>query len=48
MKKYEKIYKKLRKKLTDEEIVNAMLILQDLTEEEKRKSNEERKHFGLN
>jgi len=30
--KYEKIYKKLRKEYSDEEIVDSMLIPQDLTE----------------
>ena len=45
MKKYEKIYKKLRKELTDEEIVDSMLIPQDMTEEEKEKSNEEIRAF---
>jgi len=34
MKKYEKIYKELRKKYSDEEIVDSMLIPADLTEEE--------------
>lgn len=45
MKKYEKIYKKLRKEMTDEEIADSMLIPQDMTEEEKRKSNEEIRAF---
>jgi plasmid maintenance system antidote protein VapI len=45
MKKYEKIYKKLRKEMTDEEIVDSMLIPQDMTEEEQRKSNEEIRAF---
>ncbi|MFT5169014.1 MAG: plasmid maintenance system antidote protein VapI [Saprospiraceae bacterium] len=45
MKKYEKIYKKLRKEMTDEEIADSMLIPQDMTEEEQRKSNEEIKAF---
>jgi plasmid maintenance system antidote protein VapI len=45
MKKYEKIYKKLRKEMTDEEIVDSMLIPQDMTEEEKKKSNEEIRAF---
>jgi len=45
MKKYEKIYKELRKEMTDEEIVDSMLIPQDMTEEEKRKSNEEIRAF---
>lgn len=45
MKKYEKIYKKLRKEMTDEEIADSMLIPQDMTEEEKKKSHEEIKAF---
>lgn len=45
MKKYEKIYKELRKKYTDEEIADSMLIPADLTEEEKEKANEELRAF---
>ncbi len=45
MKKYEKIYKELRKKYTDEEIADSMLIPQDMTEEELKESNEELKKF---
>ena len=45
MKKYEKIYKELRKKYKDEEIAESMLIPADLTEEEKRKADEEIKAF---
>jgi len=45
MKKYEKIYKQLRKKYTDEEIADSMLIPQDMTEEELKESNEELKRF---
>ena len=41
MKKYEKIYKKLRKTYSDEEIADSMLIPADLTESEKEKANEE-------
>jgi len=41
MKKYEKIYKELRKQYTDEEIAESMLIPQDLTAEEAKKANEE-------
>lgn len=45
MKKYEKIYKELRKKYTDEEIADSMLIPEDLTEEEQQKANEEIRAF---
>ena len=45
MKKYEKIYKKLRKEMTDEEIVDSMLIPQDMTEKEKKKCHEEIRAF---
>lgn len=45
MKKYEKKYKELRKKYTDEEIADSMLIPKDLTDEELKKSNEELKAF---
>jgi len=41
MKKYEKIYKELRKQYTDEEIAESMLIPKDLTPEELQKANEE-------
>lgn len=41
MKKFEKIYKELRKKYTDEEIAESMLIPQDLTAKEKKKADEE-------
>lgn len=41
MKKYEKIYNELSKKYTDEEIGEAMLIPENLTEEEKKKADEE-------
>ena len=41
MKKYEKIYKKLRKTYSDEEIADSMIIPADLTESEKEKANEE-------
>ncbi len=41
MKKYEKLYNELRKKYTDAEIADSMLIPKDLTGEEKEKSNEE-------
>lgn len=45
MKKYEKIYRKLKEEMTDEEIADSMLIPQDMTEEEKKKSHEEIKAF---
>ncbi|HFA47829.1 MAG TPA: hypothetical protein ENJ95_02285 [Bacteroidetes bacterium] len=39
--KYEKIYQKLKKKYTDEEIADSMLIPADLTESEKGAADEE-------
>ena len=45
MKKYEKIYKELRKKYTEEEIAESMLIPADLTEEERKKAEEEIREF---
>lgn len=45
MKKYEKIYKSLRKNYSDEEIADSMLIPADLTEEERAKADEELKAF---
>jgi len=45
MKKYEKIYKELRKKYSDEEIADSMMIPQDMTEDELKKSNREIKAF---
>lgn len=45
MGKYEKIYQKLRKTLTDEEIADSMLIPADLTPEEKKKADEELRAF---
>lgn len=47
MKKYEKIYQELRKKYTDEEIVDSMLIPADLTEEEQKSANEELMVFRM-
>lgn len=47
MKKYEKIYKKLRKTYSDEEIADSMLIPADLTEAEMKKANEELMEFRL-
>jgi len=47
MKKYKNFYKELRKKYTDEEIADSMLIPQDLTLEEKRKADEELLEFRL-
>lgn len=45
MKKYEKIYKELRKQYTDEEIADSMLIPADLTEEEQQEADEEIRAF---
>ena len=45
MSKYEKIYQKLRKTLTDEEIADSMLIPADLTAEEKKKADAELRAF---
>jgi plasmid maintenance system antidote protein VapI len=39
--KYDKIYQKLKKKFTDEEIVDAAIIPADLSEEEHKKAQEE-------
>lgn len=47
MKKYEKIYKRLRKTYSDEEIADSMIIPVDLTESEKEKANEELRVFRL-
>ena len=47
MDKYEKIYQKLRKEYTDEEIADAMLIPADMTVEEKKESNKELRAFRL-
>ena len=47
MKKFEKIYKELRQKYTDEEIAESMLIPQDLTAEETQNANEELLAFRL-
>jgi len=43
--KYEKIYHKLKKQYTDEEIVDAMIISADLTEEEALKLSTEMKEI---
>ena len=45
MKKYEKIYQRLRKEYTDEEIADSMLIPADLSEEELKAAREELKAF---
>ena len=45
MKKYEKIYKQLKKEMAEDDIADYMLIPKDLTEEELKKSNEEIKAF---
>lgn len=47
MSNYEKVYEKLRKQYTDEEIADAMLIPADLTAEEKEKVNEELRAFRM-
>lgn len=45
MKKYEEIYKELRKEYSDEEIADSMLIPKDLSEEEQSAANEEMRAF---
>ena len=45
MSKYEKIYQELRKKYSDEEIADSMLIPADLSREERAKANAELKAF---
>ena len=45
MKKYEKIYQNLRKKYTDEEIIDSMLIPEDLTKGEREKADNELRAF---
>jgi len=47
MKKYEKIYNELRKKYTDEEIVDSMLIPADLTEEEQEELASEMREIRM-
>ena len=47
MKKYERLYRELRKKYTDEEIADSMLLPADLTEGEKQKADEELKAFRM-
>ncbi len=47
MSNYEKIYNKLRKEYSDEEIADAMLIPADLSAEEKKQVNEELKAFRM-
>ena len=42
---YEKIYKKLKSHLTDEEIADSMMIPADLTKEEREKADEELRAF---
>ncbi len=41
MMSYKKIYERLKEKLTDEEIAEAFMIPEDLTEEEEKKAHEE-------
>jgi len=45
MKKYEKIYQKLSKKYTDQEIAESMLIPADLTPEEEKELHAEMREF---
>jgi len=45
--KYEKIYKKLREKYSDKEIVDSMLIPQDLTEKEKKELSKEMRELRM-
>ncbi|MEM1327138.1 MAG: hypothetical protein AAGI23_14345 [Bacteroidota bacterium] len=45
MKRFEKVYNKLKETMTDEEIADAMLIPQDLTNEEMKKANNELRAF---
>jgi len=47
MKKFEKTYKELKKKYSDKEIADSMLIPQDLTDEEKTKANKELAAFRM-
>ena len=47
MKKYEKLYRELRKQYTDEEIADSMLIPEDLTEAERKKADEELRSFRM-
>jgi plasmid maintenance system antidote protein VapI len=47
MDKYEKIYQRLRKQYTDEEIADSMLIPADLTAEEQEEANKELRAFRL-
>lgn len=45
--KYEKLYENLRKKYTDEEIADSMLIPADLTEKEKKELDEEMREIRM-
>jgi len=45
--KYEKIYKELKKKYSDKEIVDSMLIPQDLTEKEKTELSKEMREIRM-
>jgi len=45
MKKYEALYQQLREKYTDEEIASSMLIPEDLSEEERKKADEDLRAF---
>ena len=46
--KYDKIYQELRKKYTDEEIADSMMIPADLTKEEKEESDKEIREYRMN
>ncbi len=46
--KYDKIYQELRKKYTDEEIAESMMIPADLTKEEKEESDKEIREYRMN
>ena len=45
--KYDKIYQELKKKYTDKEIADSMMIPADLTKEEKQQAHKEIKEFRL-
>lgn len=45
MKKYEKIYQELRKRMSDKEIAESMLLPEDLTNDEKNQLHEEMRAF---
>ncbi len=45
--KYEEIYKKLKEKYTDEEIVDSMLIPADLSEQERKELDKEMREIRM-